>query len=399
MTKQDSRSLADYLETAEGIGDKKVLAAFRSTPRAAFVPESERSRAYEDVSINWRHESCASQPSIVARMLNQLCVEAGQSVLEIGTATGFNSALLSKLVGPRGTVTSVELDPMMVDVAQRNLDKLAISNVRVIAGDGLEAVPEHETFDRIIWTCATHEFPHDVVGQLVRNGKAVLPIVIRANVQRVAAFYVDGNTASSGRTLSARFVVQRGRQGSRTFYRLSATSTIYSDVPVPLVSIRRMWLPAYSYEATSVYASPLSVLRDLALWLAVHDAGFMALEAPRGSHRQPLEFRSGLKLPFRIGYGITRGAELAIIAMVETSTPSAPSELVVVQISGSSDLSDLLVGHIRHWEQDGRGRTDSLRLKSVPTIADDEDNAIALAGDVIINKPRSILGARYLESE
>jgi len=155
--------------------DGKVEEVIRKIPRHLFVPSDVIKYAYEDESLPTQDGQTISQPSVVARMTEWLDVKKGDKVLEIGCGSGWQSAILSLLVGD-GKVFSIEMSSFLVEFAKKNLAKAGIKNVEIIQGDGSLGLPEKSPFDRIIVTAACPEFPKPLVEQLSIDGLLVAPV-------------------------------------------------------------------------------------------------------------------------------------------------------------------------------------------------------------------------------
>ncbi|MEB2361710.1 MAG: protein-L-isoaspartate(D-aspartate) O-methyltransferase [Bryobacteraceae bacterium] len=158
---------------ARGVRDAQVLKAMRDTPRHLFVPEKLRSHAYEDTPLPIGFGQTISQPYIVAAMTELLDVEPGHRVLEIGTGSGYQAAVLSPLVRE---VFSMEIVEDLAKSAALTLRQTGCSNVSVRYGDGYKGWPEKAPFDRIILTAAPPEIPQALFDQLVPGGKLVAPV-------------------------------------------------------------------------------------------------------------------------------------------------------------------------------------------------------------------------------
>jgi protein-L-isoaspartate(D-aspartate) O-methyltransferase len=155
------------------VRNPKVLQAMRSTPRHLFVPEPLRSQAYEDYPLPIGHGQTISQPYIVALMTELLDPQPGQKVLEVGTGSGYQAAVLSPLVGQ---VLSIEIIPELAKSSAELLKKLGYKNVVVREGDGYLGWPEEAPFDRIILTAAPPNIPEALIRQLKAGGKLVAPV-------------------------------------------------------------------------------------------------------------------------------------------------------------------------------------------------------------------------------
>ena len=145
------REMVEKFVAARGVDDPRVLAAMREVPRHRFVPEPLRGKAYGDHSLPIGHGQTISQPSVVGLMTQRLAVESGQKILEIGTGSGYQAAVLSRLA--RDVVT-VERYRTLAEAARKRFEKLGYRNVTVVLGDGLAGVPAYAPYDRIIVTAA-----------------------------------------------------------------------------------------------------------------------------------------------------------------------------------------------------------------------------------------------------
>jgi protein-L-isoaspartate(D-aspartate) O-methyltransferase len=164
-----------HLKNSKFLTDTRVESALRNIPRHKFVPESELDYAYNNEPLPLMKNQTISQPGVVTRMTEWLDVREGQKILEIGTGSGWQSAILSYLVG-KGDVYSVERHPELAKFAQENLKKLNIDNVHVILGDSSLGYSEASPYDRIIITTACSEIPLPLLDQLKENGLIIAPV-------------------------------------------------------------------------------------------------------------------------------------------------------------------------------------------------------------------------------
>jgi protein-L-isoaspartate(D-aspartate) O-methyltransferase len=156
-----------------GVKSAAVLEAMRATPRHLFVPLALRRSAYGDHPLPVGHGQTISQPYIVASMTEMLGVRAGDKVLEIGTGTGYQTAVLARLAG---RVYSLEIVEALARDAAARLKEMGYTNVEARAGDGYQGWPEEAPFDRIIVTAAPPELPAKLVEQLKSGGRLVAPV-------------------------------------------------------------------------------------------------------------------------------------------------------------------------------------------------------------------------------
>ena len=156
-----------------GIRDARVLDAMRTVPRHEFVPEDFRQDAYEDHPLPIGECQTISQPYIVAAMLEHLALKATDRVLEVGTGSGYVTALLSMLCAE---VFSVERFASLAAAADATLRRLGYGNVRIKVGDGCRGWSEHAPFDAILVSAATAEVPAPLFAQLSEGGRMILPV-------------------------------------------------------------------------------------------------------------------------------------------------------------------------------------------------------------------------------
>lgn len=156
-----------------GVSDERVIKAMNDVPRHLFVKESLRDLAYADGPLPIGHNQTISQPYIVAYMTEILQPDTHHIVLEVGTGSGYQAAILSKLVNH---VYSIEIIPELGKEAANRLDKLGYDNVTVKIGDGYNGWEEHSPFDRIIVTAAPEQIPKKLVDQLKSGGLMILPV-------------------------------------------------------------------------------------------------------------------------------------------------------------------------------------------------------------------------------
>lgn len=156
-----------------GVLDDAVLAAMSAVPRHLFVPAESRSRAYDDVPLPIGEGQTISQPYIVAFMSEAIRARGSDRVLEIGTGSGYQTAILARLVA---RVYTIDCRPDLAEAARRRLGALGITNVAYRIGDGARGWPEEAPFDAILVTAAATELPRPLVEQVGAHGRLVLPV-------------------------------------------------------------------------------------------------------------------------------------------------------------------------------------------------------------------------------
>ncbi len=182
MTSQRTRDRLVARLREQGIVDEKVLGQIASLPRHIFIDEALAHRAYEDTSLPIGHSQTISQPFIVARMTEALEINKRHRILEIGTGSGYQAAILSHLC--RRVYTMERLRPLMVD-AENRLRSLQVSNVTFRYGDGYKGWPEAAPFDRIIVTCQSERLSDILVSQLKVGGILVAPVGVTGHEELI----------------------------------------------------------------------------------------------------------------------------------------------------------------------------------------------------------------------
>ncbi len=189
-----------------GITDARVLAAMLKVPRHLFVPEAERDQAYADHPLPIGLDQTISQPFIVAYMTDALKVAPTDKVLEIGTGSGYQAAVLAELARE---VYSMEIIPELADRARATLSALGYTHVKVRQGNGYLGWPEAGRFDKIIVTAAPDEVPGALVDQLALNGTLIVPVGTVAQTMTVVRRTLQGIVQQE--TIPVMFVPMTGK--------------------------------------------------------------------------------------------------------------------------------------------------------------------------------------------
>jgi protein-L-isoaspartate(D-aspartate) O-methyltransferase len=187
---------------ARGIKDGRVLAAMEKVPREEFIPPESRSDSYEDGPLPIGYGQTISQPYIVAFMTEQLRLNPADRVLEIGTGSGYQAAVLAGLVAD---VYSIEIIEPLAKNAEATLQRLGCDNVHVKLGDGYKGWPEEAPFDAVIVTCAPDKVPQALIDQLKEGGRMVIPVGERFAQELYLLEKKNGQVKQSV-TLPVRFV-------------------------------------------------------------------------------------------------------------------------------------------------------------------------------------------------
>ncbi|MEU3165697.1 methyltransferase, FxLD system [Streptosporangium sp. NPDC006930] len=346
---------------ARGIS-QAVADAFLAVPRHVFLPELPAQAVYQDDAIVTKRDadglpiSSSSQPAIMALMLDQLGVEPGQRVLEIGTGTGYNAALLAHLVGPEGEVVSVDIDPDLVALAGEHLSAAGHSEVRLACGDGSEGFAPGAPYDRVIATVGVWDLAPAWLEQLAPGGRLVVPLDLRG-VQRSVAMERDNGHWTSRSVLPCGFMRMRGPfAGPETTLVLDRESDLMISLPEageigdvlgaldgPVVEL-----------STEISVSLSQLLDGLSLWLAVHEPRWCTIsEARPGWLASPPLDTTG----FRMAVGIVEGDNLCLLE------PS-PDGTLIARGHGPDRvrLAREMVAHIQAWDMADRPMTTGLHI-------------------------------------
>ncbi|MCR3753710.1 methyltransferase, FxLD system [Lentzea californiensis] len=228
-------AMVDRIKKAGHARTPAVEQVLRTIPRHRFVPEATTEDAYANVAVITKRDndgtplSCASVPTVVAMQLDQLDVQPGHNVLEIGAGTGYNAALLAEQAGPTGHVTTVDIDPEVTSGARRALDENGFRQVEVITRDGSLGAPENAPYDRIVVTVGAFDIPAAWRDQLKPGGRLIVPLRWRGQTRSVA-FVRDGDVLVSDSVRLCGFVPMIG-QDNEVFGNVDAAGhvTLYWD--------------------------------------------------------------------------------------------------------------------------------------------------------------------------
>jgi protein-L-isoaspartate(D-aspartate) O-methyltransferase len=393
-----------------------VELAFRQVSRHLFLPGVDIPNAYEDSAIvtvreaDGRPLSSSSQPLIMAIMLEQLGVRAGENVLEIGAGTGFNAALLAQIVGDKGHVTSVDIDDEIVAKAREHLRFAGHSEVTVVTADGADGYAANAPYDRIILTVAAADISQAWSDQLAPDGRLVLPLSLRGS-QRSVAFEHDGDHLASVSVVDCGFMPLRGALAGaappiRLIRGIPPMFLVLDDdrfvdtaaIAEALESTRDESPPLID---TRVSANPGDILGGLGLWLVLRDpsAGQMtALGVVTQQTSMPI---------FAVDQGFMRTAVLvgedglaALVMLDREITGASDHRIGVLPVyqhgyDGSS-LAMRLVAHVREWDRAGRPRSTDLRMSVYPASSSPltsflppQDRGSRRPNRFVISKPQS----------
>jgi protein-L-isoaspartate(D-aspartate) O-methyltransferase len=221
-------ALVSQLRRSGAVRTEPIAAAIRAVPRHRFVPGMPMNQAYADhaVAIKTLQDevvSSISQPGMIAQMLELLAPSPGDDVLEVGTGSGYNAALLAELVGPGGTVTSIELDADLADAARATLEELGYGNVTVIAGDASSYPLEPQRYDDVAVTARSDDIAASWWQTLRDGGRIVIPLRLESAGEYAVGFERSAKSLHSIGAHPCAFIAIRGDAGTAAegdiFYR------------------------------------------------------------------------------------------------------------------------------------------------------------------------------------
>jgi protein-L-isoaspartate(D-aspartate) O-methyltransferase len=203
------RRMVDEQLRERGIADERVLAAMERVPRELFVPEAYRARAYHDAALPIGEGQTISQPYMVARICEALALHGGERVLDVGTGSGYQAAVLAELAGE---VHTIERLASLAERARAALGAAGYDRVQVHVGDGTLGLPEHAPFAAIAVAAAAPDVPPSLYAQLERGGRLVVPVGGREG-QQLQLVVRSPEGPAVLRSVPCRFVPLVGREG------------------------------------------------------------------------------------------------------------------------------------------------------------------------------------------
>ncbi|GAA3304781.1 methyltransferase, FxLD system [Streptomyces cinereospinus] len=359
-----------------------VETALRTVPRHLFVPDATLEDAYANTPVNVKYDtdgtsiSCASQPGVVALMLDQLDAQPGERILELGAGTGYNAALLAHLVGETGHVTTIDVDDDLVEGARAHLAAAGFTNVEVLTRDGAVGHADGAPYDRIIATVGAHGVPHAWMQQLAPGGRLVVPQRLKGSVSRSIAYEQrDGRWISVSSKMNTFMPLRRGiADDDRRIIPLSADGTV------------RLQAPAGQYIDAEALAGVLDQPRagewtgmtvramESPEWMEL----FVSCSLPSGLIRMlfPADAKGTLLTedPYPSSTAaVDKGAVTYLTRRVsEKKTPEGGKLWefgVVGHGPGSDELAARVAGAIRTWDREYRGREATFEIQPLDAPA------------------------------
>jgi protein-L-isoaspartate(D-aspartate) O-methyltransferase len=393
----------------KGLAGADVSEAFLAVPRHVFLPRESAALAYEDAAVVVKSDadglpvSASTQPAIMAVMLEQLGLAAGHRVLEVGTGTGYNAALITKIVGPSGAVATIDVEPDLVDQARASLAAAGFGEVYVVCGDGGHGVPDYAPYDRIIVTAGVWDLAPQWLEQLADGGRIAAPVSIRG-IQLAVAFEhaVTHWTARSPRRCG--FIRMTGAlAGPETVVPLGPQPGLHAlaaDGPVPEAG------PLYEALAgpesdvpvpSGLQVRGIEELADLDLWLALTEPGLSRLtmmgKYEALANQAQRHIASLLPLGGFVGCDSVGNLGVAALAVPPRSACSDRPMGVAVHAygPGGTALAGCLGRRADVWDGLGRPGTAGLELAAYPAGTQPE----VRDGSMIIRRPHTVLAVGW----
>lgn len=377
-----NRNLVQTLTEHGIIRSDAVAQAFIRTPRHRFLPGLPLDRAYANQAVptklvDEQAVSSASQPAMIAIMLEQLALEPGHNVLEIGAGTGYNAALMSRLVGPSGHVITIDIDEDLVEGAQAHLAALGIRNVHVLCADGGYGFADRAPYDRIILTVGSADITPHWWAQLADDGRMVLPLEFGPGQKSIALDRV-GDHLQSASIRDCAFIRLRGEYSGSGITAIPLGAEPGLDAMVPNALVQHLNAAAlYSWLnergttwSTDVSIYPEEIREGLGLWLTLQEPELSYLVAQGEIAERPL-----------VPPLLVRGDEHKMVstcmlfsahgmaALFLLPARRGPSQLRVLQLGPDRAPARRLLGAVQGWNERGRPMLDAMRVRAYPKNA------------------------------
>lgn len=375
-------ALVDQIRTSGYARTPAVETALRTVPRHFFVPDATLEDAYANSPVNIKYDtdgtsiSCASQPGVVALMLDQLDALPGERILELGAGTGYNAALLAHLVGDSGHVTTIDVDDDLVEGARAHLAAAGFSNVEALTRDGAVGNAEGAPHDRIIATVGAHGVPHAWLDQLAPGGRLVVPQRLKGSVSRSIAYEQhDGRWTSVSSKMNTFMPLRRGiADDDRRVIPLSTDGTVRLQAPAGQPIDADALAGVLDAPRTEEWTGMTVRAMESPEWMEL----FVSCSLPSGLIRMlfPKEAKGTLLTedPYPSSTAAVHGGAVSYLArrLSEQKTPEGGKLWefgVIGHGPGSDELAARVVNAIRTWDRDYRNREASFEIQRLDAPA------------------------------
>ena len=377
------QAFVDQLKSKGVLAAQGIEAAFRAVPRHLFLPDVEPEKVYCDDAIVTKYAdgmviSSSSQPSLMAIMLEQLQLEPGHRVLEIGAGTGYNAALMAHIVGNSGQVVTIDIDEDIVENARTHLAAAGFDVVQVICADGGEGYPAGAPYDRIILTVSAGDIAPAWWKQLKPGGRLLLPLSLRG-LQVVVAFERAADHLVSSATTCGSFIGLRGAFAEPGYYvNLDSEQGLLhlrltGQRPVEANFIYKLLTGPSRDVTTQLQVTSRQIFDGLNLWLTLHEPQFFALVAPDTSVERGI-LPSIFNIKTHTALGVLGETSLSVLLPSDPfrfGSIDAPAfELFVRSFGPDETLTQRLIEQIRAWDAAGRPSEENLSIKVYPRDTD-----------------------------
>jgi protein-L-isoaspartate(D-aspartate) O-methyltransferase len=372
------QALVEHLKNTGAIRSASIEAAFRAVPRHDFLPGIPLKEVYTDMPIITKQiddtpVSSSSQPAIMAIMLEQLHLEPGQRVLEIGAGTGYNAALMAHIVGETGQVIAIDIDEDIVEGARDHLAAAGYDRVQVVCGDGGLGYADAAPYDRIILTVGASDVLPAWHEQLKPGGRLLLPLALRDSQVSVAFEQIEDHLQSVSVTCCG-FMKLRGA---------FADSDVRAQIGLELglsfalgnwqahtpEKIRTVLSSSYRELPTGIQVNSSDLLFSIDLWLSLNEPGFCRVTA-EGNYAErnivPDLFLFYTQRKFRSTIGLLADDDTALCLLMrppgfssppqeDRSAQNAPFELFLrLYGDNAGALAQHMIAQLAAWDMAGR---------------------------------------------
>jgi protein-L-isoaspartate(D-aspartate) O-methyltransferase len=390
-----NQALIDELKSKGWIQTPGVEAAFRAVLRHHFLPDRELQEVYSDRVIPTKQDqqgqwiSSSSQPAIMAIMLEQLGLEPGHNVLEIGAGTGYNAALIAHIVGESGRVVTIDIDADLVEAAREHLAAAGFDRVQVLCSDGGYGYADSAPFDRIILTVGAPDIAPAWREQLKPEGRIVLPLVLKGSMKSIAFEWVEDHLASLSvkdcgfMPLRGDFAsifskpLQLGPEPNLILEPLGEFAIDSNTVYDLLIGSSTDWPAGVEVTAWDV------LMGSLWTWLALHESHLCKLSARDEMVERnivpPLFGVDGKQKLTGTAILLDETGLAALMRPPDQPVPLVPIDqvfapvafpLYVRQFGADTSIARRLIGQIQAWEAAGRPSFEGMRIRAYPKDAE-----------------------------
>lgn len=392
-------ALVDQIKADGHARTPAVEAALRAVPRHLFVPDTPLADAYANNPVNVKYDpegtsiSCASQPAVVALMLDQLEAQPGERILELGAGTGYNAALIGHLVGPSGHVTTIDVDDDLVEGARAHLAAAGATNVEALTRDGALGHAEGAPYDRIIATVGAHGIPHAWLDQLAVGGRLVTPQRLTGSVSRSIIYVArEGRWQSVGSEMNTFMPLRRGiADDDRRAVPLSTDGAVRLQAPAGLALDADALAGVLDQPRVEEWTGMTVRAGESPEWMEL----FVSCVMPSGLIRMLFpQTAKGTVLtedPYPSATAAVEKGALTYLARrpSEQKTPEGDKLWefgVIGHGPGSDELAAKVADAVRTWDRGYRGRDAAFEILPLDAPADEQPGVFVL--DTPLNRVR-----------